>query len=180
MKKKIAISIVAVALVLCCAIGGTLAWLTAKTDSVTNTFTVGDIKIDLKETTGDTYKLIPGSDLAKDPKVTVEAGSEACWLFVKVTKENWNDKVGYEIADGWAAVEETTDVYYRQVGATTADTDFNVLKDNKITVSSELTREELQAMATAAPTLTFKAAAVQQENMKTVGAAYEQVKTLLG
>ena len=54
------------------ALGGTLAWLTAKTDTVTNTFTVGDINIDLTETTTD-YKLVPGNTIAKDPTVTVKS-----------------------------------------------------------------------------------------------------------
>ena len=49
MKKKGWLSVVALVLVLCCAVGGTLAWLTDTTDPVTNTFTVGDIDIDLTE-----------------------------------------------------------------------------------------------------------------------------------
>ena len=44
-------------------VGGTLAWLKASTDPVTNTFTVGDINIDLTETTGNNYKIIPGVDI---------------------------------------------------------------------------------------------------------------------
>lgn len=39
MKKKV-LSIVAVVLVLCCAIGGTLAWLTDKTNPVVNTLSL--------------------------------------------------------------------------------------------------------------------------------------------
>ena len=49
MKKKIWLSVAALALVLCCAVGGTLAWLTDKTEPVKNTFTIGDINIDLSE-----------------------------------------------------------------------------------------------------------------------------------
>lgn len=47
MKKKAWVSLVAVVLVLCCAVGGTLAWLTAKSDVVTNTFAPSDINITL-------------------------------------------------------------------------------------------------------------------------------------
>ena len=50
MKKKAWVSLVAVVLVLCCAVGGTLAWLTAKSDVVTNTFAPSDINITLTET----------------------------------------------------------------------------------------------------------------------------------
>ena len=81
MKKKV-LSIVAVVLVLCCAIGGTLAWLTDRTNPVVNTFTVGDINIELKESENLNLKMVPGNTIAKDPKVTVKADSEACYLFV--------------------------------------------------------------------------------------------------
>ena len=135
MKKKIAISIVAVALVLCCAIGGTLAWLTDKTGPVVNTFTVGDINIDLAETTSD-YKMVPGNTIAKDPKVTVKANSEDCYLFVKVTKSgNFDQFLTYAMADGWTQYEGTTDVWYRTVPASNANQEFEVLKDSKVTVN---------------------------------------------
>lgn len=175
MKKKIAISIVAVALVLCCAIGGTLAWLTATSGSVTNTFTVGDIDIDLTETTTE-YKVIPGSDIAKDPKVTVKAVSEACWLFVEITEENWSDGLTYSVVtgtDGWTALPGETGVYYRQVPAvTTGEVSFPVLAGNKVHAADTLTRTDLQAMNTAAPKLTFTAYAVQSENVADAATAW--------
>lgn len=179
MKKKIAISIVAVALVLCCAIGGTLAWLTDKTGPVTNTFTVGDINIDLAETTSD-YKMVPGNTIAKDPKVTVEAGSEACWLFVKVTKSgNFDQFLTYEMADGWTQYEGTTDVWYREVAASNANQEFEVLKDSKVTVKGTVTKEMMTSSDFTNPTLTFKAAAVQTANL-TLAQAYAEATTLLG
>ena len=178
MKKKIAISIVAVALVLCCAIGGTLAWLTDKTGPVTNTFTVGDINIDLTETTTD-YKMVPGNTIAKDPKVTVKANSEACYLFVKVTKSgNFDQFLTYEMADGWTQYEGTTDVWYRTVPASNANQEFEVLKDSKVTVKGTVTKEMMTSSDFTNPTLTFKAAAVQKANLE-LDAAYEQAKTLL-
>ena len=50
MKKKITLTVTALALVICVAIGATLAWLVDKTDDVTNTFTYGNIDITLTET----------------------------------------------------------------------------------------------------------------------------------
>ena len=92
MKKKVLLCAAAISLALCCSVGGTLAWLSAKTAPVRNTFTIGDIDIDLTETTGETYIMVPGNDLAKDPKVTVKAGSEDCWLFIKIEKsDNFDD-----------------------------------------------------------------------------------------
>ncbi len=158
MKKKLLASVVAVALAACCVIGGTLAWLTDKTDPVVNTFTVGNIDITLTETPA-TYKILPGTEIAKDPKVTVEADSEACYLFVKVDEANWIDELSYAIADGWTELE--TGVYYQVVDTNKADQTFAVLKDNKVVVSENLTKEEIEAVSANAPTLTFTAYAVQ-------------------
>ena len=104
MKKKAWLSALAVVLVLCCAVGGTLAWLTQKTDAVVNTFTVGDINITLTETERE-YKMVPGNTIDKDPTVTVQAGSEACWLFVKVEKSaNFDTFMTCAMATGWTAL----------------------------------------------------------------------------
>ncbi len=173
MKKKV-LSIVAVVLVLCCAIGGTLAWLTDKTASVTNTFTVGDINIDLTESKNLNLKMVPGNTITKDPKVTVQANSEACWLFVKVEKSsNFDDFMTYEMADGWAALPSVTGVYYREVAATTAATDFSVLKDNSVLVKDGVTKTMLNGLdETTFPTLTFTAYAVQKDNVATATDAW--------
>lgn len=166
--------LLALVLILGVAAGSTVAWLVAKTDSVVNTFTYGDINIELSETTGRDYKIIPGVDIAKDPKVTVKANSEACWLFVKVEEAGnfVEDKVTYGIDNGWTKLENG--VYYREVGAVTADTDFYVLKDNKVTVSSELTKENIAGITN--PTLTFTAYAVQKDGFTTAAAAWEQAQ----
>lgn len=170
MKKKV-LSIVAVVLVLCCAIGGTLAWLTDKTDPVVNTFTVGDINIELTESENLDLKMVPGNTITKDPKVTVKANSEACWLFVKVEKStNFDQYLSYEMADGWTKLEDG--VYYREVSATTADTDFAVLKDNQVKVLDTVTKTMLEAAKTDAPTLTFTAYAVQKDNVTSVTDAW--------
>ena len=175
MKKKAWVSLVAVVLVLCCAVGGTLAWLTAKTNEVKNTFTVGDINIDLTETTED-YKMVPGNTIAKDPKVTVKAGSEACWLFVKVEKSaNFDSFMTYGIADGWTELPSVDGVYYREVSTTTADTDFAVLKDNQVKVLDTVTKTMLEAAKTDAPTLTFTAYAVQKDNVATAAEAWAKI-----
>ena len=162
------IAMLALVLVIGCAVGGTVAWLVSSTNAVVNTFTYGDINITLGETTGATYKIIPGVDIAKDPKVTVKKDSEACWLFVKVEEENWptftesdgTRKVKYGIADGWTALTGETGVYYREVGAVTADTSFDVLAGNVVTVSENLTKEDIKDITTQ-PTLTFTAYASQ-------------------
>lgn len=174
---RLFILMLALVLVLGCAVGGTVAWLVAKTDPVVNTFTYGDINITLTETkpANQQAKIIPGVDIGKDPKVTVKAGSEACWLFVKVEEEGTfvADKVTYSVADGWTQGDDTdipANVYYREVGAVTADTDFYVLNGNKVTVSNSLTKEDIANITQ--PKLTFTAYAVQKDGMDTAAAAW--------
>ena len=168
MKKKATIAVTALLLVLCFAIGGTLAWLKAETKPVVNTFTYGDINIDLSETTGNEYKMIPGNDITKDPKVTVEKDSAACWLFVKVEKsDNYADYLAnYTIADGWTALDGVDGVYYREVNADTAKagTSYQVLKGDTVTVLDSVKKSDMEAIKNGTvdePTLTFTAYAVQ-------------------
>ena len=173
------IALLALVLVIGCVAGGTVAWLVAKTDPVVNTFTYGDINITLAETTGNDYKIIPGTNIEKDPKVTVTAGSEDCWLFVKVVEEYWptatledgTRKVSYAIADGWTKVEGQTNVYYREVKATDTAREFPVLSGNIVTVSDQLTKGDIKATQ---PKLTFTAYAVQQENIADAKTAWEK------
>lgn len=181
------ISVVAVALVLCCVVGGTLAWLQDKTDPVVNAFTYGDINIDLKETTTN-YKMVPGGTISKDPKATVKAGSEACYLFVKIEKSaNYSTYLNdYAVAEGWTQLMGTdgnpiAGVYYREVAASEVDQDFYVL-DGKtgytggyVTVKGEVTKTQMEALkaeGASPPTLTFTAYAVQKENVATAAAAW--------
>lgn len=179
------IALLALVLVIGCVAGGTVAWLVAKTEPVVNTFTYGDINITLAETTGTSYKIIPGTDIPKDPKVTVKGGSEACWLFVKVEEVGaistiTTDPVHYAIDTGWAQLKDkdgkdVSGVYYRLVDAVDNDTAFNVLKDNKIIVSGELTKETIKGYAVQQPTLTFTAYAVQQENIADAATAWSKI-----
>ena len=160
------------------AVGGTAAWLAAKSEPIASTFTFGDINITLKETDrqeGST-KIIPGVDIRKDLRVTVQADSVDCWLFVKVVETGTfvPDKVTYSIADGWTKGDGSQipdNVYYREVKGVTADEVFPVLKDDKIIVSKELTKEEIQNIADG-PTLTFTAYAVQKEGINTAADAW--------
>ena len=184
MKKKAIVAVVALVLVLCCAMGGTLAWLVDSTTEVKNTFTYGDINISLwehklnadgltlstdvfteKKQTG--FKMIPGNNIEKDPTVTVKANSEACWLFVKVEESNnFDGFMTYAIADGWTALDANTGVYYREVTASDKDQEFNVLKDNTVTVEKDVTKDNLNALTEETmPTLTFTAYAIQSANL---------------
>jgi hypothetical protein len=203
MKKKAIVAVVALVLVLCCAMGGTLAWLVDSTTEVKNTFTYGDINISLWEhelnedgltlsedvftgavQTG--FKMIPGNKIEKHPTVTVKANSEACWLFVKVEKSSNFDTFmtcSVNTAENeWnelsSAASGNYKVYYREVAATTVDTNFAVLANNSVSVKETVTKDKLNALdansANNYPTLTFTAYAVQRDtNITTAAQAWD-------
>lgn len=101
MKKTLTI-VMAMVLVAAVAITGTLAYMSAQADPVTNTFKFGNMEIKLDESkvgddgkiiTGEGadrvlengYKVIPGATVDKDPTVHVKGGSEKCYVYVSVT-----------------------------------------------------------------------------------------------
>lgn len=184
MKKKIAVAAAAFALVLCFAVGGTLAWLTARTNTITNTFTKGDVKISLTETWNtDTdnnsepdawqAQLIPGETYAKDPKVEVLRDTNVdCWLFVKF--EELNDAATYldytstlTEDNGWTQGDDTdipANVWYREVKATDSIKKWELLDGNEVTINKDsVTAENMDAAAKAE--LVYTAYAAQKDNL---------------
>lgn len=98
MKKKLT-TVLAIVLVIAMSVVGTYAYLTS-TDTVKNTFTVGDVQIKLDEAKANpdgslvpnadrvkanSYKLLPGHKYNKDPMVTVLNGSESSYVKMTVT-----------------------------------------------------------------------------------------------
>ena len=162
-KKKILALILAMTLVAACAVAGTLAWLTAKSDTVTNTFTTSGIEVTLTETTGSDYKMVPGYEIAKDPKATVLAGSEECYLFVKLEKSaNFDSFLTYGMADGWTALDGVAGVYYREVASADIGTVYSVLADDKVAVKGTVSVDMMEGLTAATyPTLTVSAYASQ-------------------
>ena len=199
---KLVVLLLAVVLMIGCVTGGTLAWLVAKTTPIENTFSAANINITLEETPNadsddegtdnDIWvgKMVPGTNIKKDPKVTVSANSEACWLFVKVDAENGVDLVSdkkantyvtYAMAEGWTAVPDTTGVYYREVDADTAKTGvtYDVISGNQVTIPNTVTKAMLDSVTGAnAPSLTFTAYAVQKEGFEDASAAWTEAQQL--
>lgn len=212
MKKVLALAL-ALLMVVTASIAGTIAWLSATTENVTNTFTVGDINIDLKEhklavdgqnlemgnevIENKDYKIVPGDTQPKDPFVTIEAGSEDCWVFIQIKEVNNSEPhyIDWAIAEGWTEVIGDPDVpagtrvFHRSyIGANEAV--YPVLDGNTITYNDQLTKTQLDAIdgeggddaANAAevalrPQLIFKAFAVQKEAGQFASDAWDQVKT---
>lgn len=143
MKKKALLLVLAAALVVVASIGGTLAWLSDKTTAITNTFTAGDVGITLTETTGANYTLVPGATISKDPKVTVAASSEDCYVFVKVTNPLGTGITLNIDNTKWSAVSglslganETVYKYYQVVPKSTTSTELQVF--TTVTVDTDM------------------------------------------
>ena len=174
---KMFVTMLAVVLLVGCIIGGTVAWLTDKTDPITNTFTYGDINITLQETTGKDYKIIPGVNIAKNPSVTVEAGSEPCYVFVKVEETGTfvEGKVTYSMSVFWTKLEGVDNVWYRKVGGIVNPQTLPILENDQILVSESLTKDDIKGLNENKPTLTFTAYAVQQSGSANAAEAWAKV-----
>lgn len=86
-KKTILVAAIAVMLVAALVVGGTLAYFTDKTETVKNTFTVGNVAIDLTETKWDAkadHTLVPDKFYDKNPTITVKEGSQDAYVFLKL------------------------------------------------------------------------------------------------
>lgn len=86
-KKTILVAAIAVMLVAALVVGGTLAYFTDKSDAKVNTFTMGNVGIDLTETKWDAqadHTLIPGKFYDKNPTITVDADSQDAYVFLKL------------------------------------------------------------------------------------------------
>lgn len=124
--KALLMSLCAVLLV-AASVLGTMAYLTSN-DKVKNTFTVGNVSINLDEAKVDEngkavegadrvkaneYKLLPGHTYVKDPTVTVKAGSVESYVRMKVTfnkasqiiamctNPDWEEDAPTEIKNAW-------------------------------------------------------------------------------
>lgn len=167
---------------------GTMAYLTDK-DTVTNTFTVGNVAITLdeapvdangKETTGNRttenkYKLLPGHEYDKDPTVWVDKDSESCWLFVKVENnivdiEDSENNIATQIkTNGWFELPGVANVYYKEYTKGTTDMKqpvFNTFKIAGTVDNDTLTEYEGE-------TIVVTAYAVQRDGFDNAKAAWD-------
>lgn len=189
MKKKLT-TVLAIVLVVALSVAGTYAYLTDTTGPVVNTFTVGNVDIDLTETwntdtdgngVNDAWQaqLIPGKEYKKDPVVTVIGGSEKCYLFVKF-EENGNaakylDYTSLLAAPDWTQGDDTNipaNVWYRVVDKSATDTTFHLLAGDKVTIKNTVTNDNMAEAAKAQ--LVYTAYACQHEGM-TAAQAWAEV-----
>lgn len=180
-------------------VAGTLAWLVDK-DDTTNTFTAGNINIELTSATASPDKnIVPGATYDWTPQVTVEAGSEACYLFVKFgayvgttstvadgETQQVNTPLAYskyltfnvlESESEWTRLEDG--VYYRLVDATDVDKVFSILNaTNSITATDTATKKDYDDLGGNQLVLSITAYAVQQTGMDNAADAWNTAKAL--
>lgn len=169
-KKILALALAAVLLV-AVSVAGTLAYLVDSTKEIENTFTKSNVDIDLTETKTD-FQMIPGATIEKDPIVTVKAGSEDCWVFVKVVEsDDLLQYIDYDIAEGWKELDGVSGVYYREAKA--GDT-FSVLAGDEVTVLGTVTNQMMDNVTDENVKLTFTAYACQKEGFATAKDAWDE------
>lgn len=179
--RRIALTVCLLLAVCMVTVGGTLAWLTASTEEVKNTFTTAGIDIELIETmnpdgtkkedesavTDWSAPMIPGYTYSKNPTVTVKANSVDCYLFVEF-KENSNPSTYLTYTStltaekGWTQGDGTdipADVWYRKVKTSDTTRSWELLSGNTISVKDMVTKDNMQNAASA--TLIYTAYASQ-------------------
>lgn len=178
-KQKILTTAVATALAASLLIGGgTFAYLQDETNDVVNNFETNQVTVDLEETTGNDYNIIPGTEEDKDPKVTVNNTVDS-YVYVEVTDAT-DGLVDYTIAEGWTLLDGYDNVYYREIAVDAEVKEFYVLDGNKVTYDASLTNTDMvdaEGNLKEGLALTFKAYAIQKEPFADAVAAWEGKET---
>lgn len=107
-KKTILVAAIAVMLVAALVVGGTLAYFTDKTEAKPNTFTVGNVGIELTETAwhdNDDHTLVPGKFYDKNPTITVDADSQDAYVFLKLDLNKYVSLINLMGVDAYKNVD---------------------------------------------------------------------------
>lgn len=184
--KKLVIAVVVLSLVLLGTIGTALAFLVAESEVVTNTFTYGKIELELWENLVDedgeltedkTYEgieylnIVPGDTVNKNPTATVKAGSEDCYVYVRVENNLVSTAVNavnpvatLDIKPEWEKIgaDGDTVTLYRYTADPQQPGDFNVFEH--VTFSADLTVEDVATLKDIQDAIVIKAYAHQSDN----------------
>lgn len=147
------------ALVAVISVMGTLAYLTAQTSPVTNTFTAAGLNVAaftldeapaVKASDGtytldntaarvqaNAYEIIPGATLPKDPKITIQGLEMDAYLFLKVEDSTVSDISWTMMDTGWTALTGQTGIYYREVAADPGDYTISLIQGDAMTVAAD-------------------------------------------
>lgn len=201
MKKKTLTIAIALVLVVALAVGATYAYLTAKTEAVTNTFTVGTViengkfvlkehKVEYKqadgtydytkkdnakeETDSNTYsQLAPKMVVPKDPFISFRAEvKNPAYVFVEICNTT-NGQIEYTVADGWTELDNVTGKNNGVVYAYNTKVVGNQIADLPILSGDTVTvKETATATNLSGATLTFYGYLCQATGFDTPAAAF--------
>lgn len=182
--KKALLSALCAGLLVVGSVMGTMAYLTDY-EKVENTFTVGHVDITMDEAKANAdgslvenaarvkeneYHLLPGHTYAKDPTVHVEAGSEDCYIFVKIengiaaiesTADSYASIADQVSANGWTKLDGVDNVYYQEWAKGSADVDLEIFAN--FTIGAEQTNDTMDDYGNAKVDVT--AYAVQKDGL---------------
>ncbi len=192
--RKVGLSCILLLVIALVTVTPTLAWLSARSDSVVNYFGGGAIAITLDETSVDAdgnpiegesrvtenhYKYTAGSVLTKDPTVTVLANSEDCYVYVCVDNQLPVElfTLDFNLED-WVYVAEVNDMtIYRYAEIVECSEENQVLTPifTEVIVSSELTTTHINELGTRTVTVTafaIQALALETDKADELAQAY--------
>ena len=195
MKKnfKTVLTLVLSAVLLCTvSVFGTLAYLQAQTEEVTNTFSAAhlpeitldeaevndvipgiyekkDPEVRVRTNTYDT--IVPGQNLPKDPTISFPGEQDlevGAYVFVQATglQAGSTDGLTWEWADGWKAVAGETGLRYKILRAG-EDDDIQIIKGNTVIVPTDYAGNDTNTK------LTFQAYLVQSAGFASPKAAWD-------
>ena len=154
MKKTLTIAL-SMVLVAAIAVTGTLAFLTDKSEVLTNTFTFGNTEVTIAEPKWDAalaengidgdMKVVPGQTVDKDPTVTVK-GTEEVYVYAFVNNALAGHVEIGEINKNWVAVDSLAGLYRYHTTVTPAEDVGTKLEPlfETVTISEEIKQEDLE------------------------------------
>ena len=155
---------------------GTWAYLKDGTEDVRNEFKANSVTVELTESTGEYYDIIPGTSQKKDPRVTLSNTVDA-YVFV-VVDDATDGLVKYDIDDGWLKLDGYNGVYYRLAEAGNAK-EYPVIKNDMVYYDPSIGNSDMtdaDGSLKGGLTLTFRAYAIQKEPFDSPQDAYEQTQ----
>lgn len=176
-RKRVVVSAAVILALILAAAPATYSYLTASSGRIVNTFAGGAISLTLDEAkvdgngqatsdarvTENTYKVMPGVTLDKDPTVTVLAGSEECYVFLYVDDPLAEEYFAIDYSSDWTAIASagtsTLYVYKSTIDASEEDVELTPIF-TQIEVSDSMTSDEIAELGEVS--VTIEAYAVQK------------------
>ena len=177
-RSKMIIASIVLALILL--IGGAVAYFT-DTQSVTNTFTLGSVKIELTEPSWDEENgknLVPGTEVAKDPTIK-NIGRNKAFVFIQTEEPCYNggELLQYVVNEEWTEIsgnvctdsEPVTKTY--AYGTSSAMTELDIQEStttlfDSVTMDPALTQDDYTAVSGIDLKIVVTAYGIQTTNLE--------------